>query len=54
METEIFSYFMMIGAGLSVGLTIGLIPGYLFIKWQSKWQRGKGNVFKIEKNRTRT
>lgn len=50
METEIFSYFMMIGAGLSVGLTIGLIPGYLFIKWQ----RGKGNVFKIEKNRTRT
>lgn len=35
MESEVFAYFVSIGAGLSLGVTLGAIPalvGYRFLK----------------------
>lgn len=32
MELDVFLYFVMIGAGLSSGITLGLLPFYFFYK----------------------
>lgn len=50
MEGDVFSYFLAIGAGLSLGLSIGLVPGYLFLNWMKR--RGNHDI-KTTKNRSR-
>jgi hypothetical protein len=32
MTLDVFMYFVMIGAGLSCGITLGLLPAYFFYK----------------------
>lgn len=36
MTADVFAYFLSIGAGLAVGVSVGLIPGYLAINWIRK------------------
>lgn len=46
-----FVYFVSIGAGLSFGLTIGVIPALLIWKWNTG--RGNTDAWKATKGRTR-
>ncbi len=37
----IFSYFFEAGVGLAVGLTLGFMPGFLFVRWLIKRSKEK-------------
>jgi hypothetical protein len=52
MESEVFGYFVSIGAGLSFGLSIGAIPVFLVWRWLKRKEGGHHDRFQAQKARS--
>lgn len=48
MESQVFGYFVSIGAGLSFGLSLGVVPSLLVWRWMA---RRAGHATKTQKAR---
>jgi hypothetical protein len=44
MESNVFSYFVAIGAGVSFGLSLGAVPAFLAWKWMQKRKGARRSV----------
>lgn len=51
MEADVFAYFVSIGAGLSLGLSLGVVPAIAIYRYIKRKDEGRG-TFQAKKHRT--